>query len=661
MRPSGTLGRLAIAIAVVACRDPRARGRTDVDAAPSAVSTSASTSASASASATLAADVISSASPTWTAREAGPPPTTTDGVDGAALRARTRDRLAMDASPVTVLQGEGPFELGRRICEAKVPRVAAATPVLIKPNLGGFEWFKDPKANGGDDGLRGRITQPEFVRGIIRCLKARGHAAITVAEGWGATHADFVRLARASGYDAMTHEEGVRLVAMDDDGVFDVEGDRPGKPLVVRGMEATHVPTLLLPKILAEHLDHGLFISAPKLKAHRFGVVSIAIKGMQGTVMLSDARPYFHQKWRTHRELGPALEKGKAGEPDARRAYVASLEVFAERMTDVLEIAAPHVVLAEGAPAMGGDGFGAQWPMTERVAVGGTNPVLVDRVGAELLGLWDSAALERELPGHRTSPLVEVAARRLGVAIARPSVDGAGAALLSERRPANLVGMAGFEIHAEGAGGYRTARAAALGDRAVEVDGKPDDPAWASAPRVAWDTDFAGRPTGTETAARFLWSKDALYILWELSGAGLDNSERTRSTTEDRDALHEEDCVEMFLAPDPRARDRYFEVEVGPFGHFLDLAVSARKGDAGWSSKPTIATTRDAGGHRAVLEVALRAPDVMKALVPGARLPLGLFRMEGRAARRYLAWSPARTKTPDFHVPAAFGTLLIER
>src|SRR5262249_38734270 len=155
--------------------------------------------------------------------------------------------------------------------------------------------------------VRGRTTDPEFVRGIVQCLKARGHTKITIAEGWGATHADWTRLVRVSGYEKMAEDEGVPLVAMDDDGGFDIPGDQPGKPMRLTGMESTNVPTLLLPKILAEHLEHGMFISAPKIKAHRFGVVSLAIKGMQGTVMLSDASPAFHQKFRMHKELSPAL------------------------------------------------------------------------------------------------------------------------------------------------------------------------------------------------------------------------------------------------------------------------------------------------------------------------------------------------------------------
>jgi alpha-galactosidase len=42
---------------------------------------------------------------------------------------------------------------------------------------------------------------------------------------------------------------------------------------------------------------------------------------------------------------------------------------------------------------------------------------------------------------------------------------------------------------------------------------------------------------------------------------------------------------------------------------------------------------------------------------------LNLFRVEGPEAagdnRVHSAWSPSRTATPDFHVPAAFGRLLI--
>src|SRR5207245_610276 len=98
-----------------------------------------------------------------------------------------------------------------------------------------------------------------------------------------------------------------------------------------------------------------------------------------------------------------------------RAEYVASLELFADRLADVLEVAAPHVVLAEGAPVMSGDGFDLLLPEGEPVAVGGTNPVAVDAVGAALLGLGDSAALAAELGGYKTSPLIARAAQRYSI------------------------------------------------------------------------------------------------------------------------------------------------------------------------------------------------------------------------------------------------------
>lgn len=603
---------------------------------------------------------MSSASASW---DAGPAVVASGEVDGNALRERNRARIAADKSAVTMLQGGSALELGERLCKAVVPSRPKDTPILIKPNIGGFEWFKDPKS--GDDGVRGRITDPEFVRGIIRCLKARGHDKITIAEGWGATHKDWERLVDVSGYKAMTTAEKVRLVAMDDDGVFDVEGDQPGKPLKVRGMENTHAPTLLMAKILAEHLQHGLFISAPKIKAHRFGVTSMAIKGGQGVVMLSDASPAFNQKWRMHKELKAALDLIPKNEVAGKKAYLESLHVFAERMTDVLEVASPHVVLAEGAPAMGGDGFGKRWPTAESIAIGGTNPIAVDRVGAAFLGLWDNLDLSRELGGHRTSPLIETAAARFKVDLASVTVEGDGVSLLAVRRPVHFVSMSGFTLHSD-ASAPRTAEgspvlhAPHVEDAKITIDGVAE-PAWDAAKPIVFDTDWSGAKTKVSTKVRAVWSKGALTMLWELEGAGLE-VDASRPVATERQKLYEEDCVEVFLSPDPAERTRYYEVEVGPLGHFFDIAVDkkASKSDVAWSSKPTIATKVDRDKRRATIEVAMRAPEIIGALKAGARLPLGLYRMEGKGTRTYLAWSPTKTAKPNFHVPDAFGTLVLE-
>jgi len=198
-------------------------------------------------------------------------------------------------------------------------------------------------------------------------------------------------------------------------------------------------------------------------------------------------------------------------------------------------------------------------------------------------------------------------------------------------------------------------------DGELPLNGEGDHPAWALARPTAWETDFAGRPSGSLTRVRFLYSRTALYVLWELEAAGF-NVDVSRFTHAPRPNLYEEDCVEIFLTPDASHARRYFEIELGPYGHYWELDVNLTAGtkDASWSSQPRIYTSRDRSLRQARIEVALTAASITAALAPGARLPLGLFRMEGVDPRQYLAWSPPRTATPSFHVPEAFGALVLD-
>ncbi len=671
-------------LALVACRKESSPSATTTSAKPphapaSAVAPAPPPTPGAQSGAT---DTVSRASEAYVA---GPPVIAAGSVDGTELRKRHAARLKSERSKVTVLRGDDPLELGRRICEAVVPKRAPDTPILIKPNICGFDGIKD-KAKTGDDGVSGRITDPEFVRGVVQCLKARGQKRVTIAEGCGISHAYFKKTIAVSGYEAMAAAEGVPLVAMDDDGVYDVEGEQPGKPLAVTGLEKTSVPTLLLPKILAETLDHGLFISVPKLKAHRYSVVSLAIKGMQGTVMRSDASPAYNQKWRMHAELKPYLRAKKNREPEDRAAYVASLELFAERMLDVLELSTPDVVLVDGAPAVSGDGFQTLRKVPEMIAIGGTHPVLVDRVGAEYLGLWDNAALARELGGHRTSPLITLAARRYGVDLKSPELAGEGVELLKRPHAPFFKAIAPFTIEGDrvistapppampasgsaapapsGAGtaahGSPPEAHAARTEQAPSIDGQRDA-AWNRAPPIRFDTDYTGAHTGVRTTVRLLWNEQALFASFELENAGL-NVDRSFDVRRERMKLHEEDCVELFLAPDPKRREHYYEIQLGPFGHFFDLEIdrSKKSENLAWSSAVDVKASQDASARTALIEARFASPDIVRVLSPGARLPFALFRTEGRAPRQYLAYSPPRTKKPNFHVPEAFATLVLD-
>jgi uncharacterized protein (DUF362 family) len=529
--------------------------------------------------------------------------------------------------------------------------------VLVKPNLCGFDGIKNPAKSGGDDGVQGRVTDAEFTRGVVRCLKARGHRRITIADGCGNSHEHWLKAVELSGYTAMAAAERVPLVALDDDGVFDEQGSKPGKPLAITGIESTRVPTLLMPQLLAETLEHGLFISVPKLKAHRYSVVSMGIKGMQGTVMRSEAAPAYNQKWRMHEELKEYLGERKRHEPENREKYVKSLELFAERIVDVLEISLPDVVLVEGVPAMSGDGFQNVRKVAGGVAIGGTNPVLVDRVGAQYLGLWNNAELAKQLGGHRTSPLIEVAAKRYGIALEQPALTGDGVELIAAPRPVFFKAIAPFSLPPSPE--PPAAHAKHVSDAPV-IDGVVDA-VWSMTPAISFRTDYTGKPSGISTSVRFLWQDGALFTLFELESAGL-NVDASFAKSSERAKLYEEDCVELFLAPDPQRPHHYYEVELGPLGHFLDLEIdrASKASRVEWSSGVTVKTSHDAARHTAIIEARLTAPELTGALVAGARLPLALYRMEGKAPRSYLAWRPPRTPKPNFHVPAGFGVLTVD-
>jgi uncharacterized protein (DUF362 family) len=685
-------------VALAGCsRKSQSPARLDAAASASASASAAFRAASVALPSGSAAepDTVTQASPAY-GTGAAVAASELDKVDGAKLRQRHIERLKTDRSPVTVLQGESALTLGQHLCEAVVPARPAATPILIKPNLCGFDGFKNTAKSGGDDGVQGRVTDAEFTRGVVRCLKARGHTKITIADGCGNSHEHWQKAVDLSGYTAMAATEQVPLVALDDDGVFDRDGSQPGKPLAITGIEHTHVPTLLMPKLLAETLEHGLFISVPKIKAHRYAVVSLGIKGMQGTVMRSEATPAYNQKWRMHEELKAYLHERHQHQPEDRAKYVASLELFAERMVDVLEISLPDVVLAEGVPAMSGDGFQNIRKVPGGIAIGGTNPVLVDRVGAEYLGLWNNAELAKELGGHRTSPLIEVAARRYGVALALPPLTGDGVGALKAPRPVFFKAIAPFGLPASSApvvpvplalpvasapsassalpmaaapSAPVVASAAASAPPLAHakhvptspvIDGRAE-PVWTSAPAVTWQTDYAGVNADITTKARFLWTEGALFVLFELSGAGL-HVDASRPVASERLKLYEEDCVELFIGPQPARPQHYYEIELGPLGHFFDLEIdrAAKASRTEWSSGVTSKTTTDAVHHTAVIEARLAAPEIVTALAAGARLPLALYRMEGKAPRQYLAWRPPRTAKPNFHVPEGFGTLQVD-
>lgn len=103
--------------------------------------------------------------------------------------------------------------------------------------------------------------------------------------------------------------------------------------------------------------------------------------------------------------------------------------------------------------------------------------------------------------------------------------------------------------------------------------------------------------------------------------------------------LWNHEVVELFLFGDRR----YLEIELGPYGHYLELELEGARNVVGQGRSLRYRAERDAGRFRGEAEV------------PMAWLPDGLARVNAHAihgtgaARRFLSALPAAGAAPDFH------------
>ena len=578
---------------------------------------------------------------------------TSGEVDGAALRARNRARIAADRSAVTMLQGGSPRELGERLCKAVVPARPKETPILIKPNLGGFEWFKDPAKSGGDDGVRGRITDPEFVRGIIRCLKARGHDKITIAEGWGAKHADWEKLVDVSGYEAMARDENVPPRRDGRRRRLRRRG-RPARQAARRCAAWRRRTRRRCSWRRCSPSTSSAVSSSPRRRSRRTASASPRWPSRAGRASSCSRTPRRRstRSGACTRSSSDALKLIPRTRRRGQKAYLDSLHVFAERMSR-----RPRGGEPARRPRRGRAGDGRR-RLREALAVRRERGDRRDqpdprrsrrRRVPRALGQRGARARARraqDLAAHRDRGEALRGRHR----VAAVEGDGAGAPRCAAARALRLDVAASRCTRTRAAAPGRRVDAG-RGRREQSSGGRPVDArasasttrrsrstacaeaAWAAATPVTFDTDWSGAKTkATHARARALVEARALYMLWELEGAGLD-VDASRPVKTERQKLYEEDCVELFLAPDPAERARYFEVEVGPLGHFFDIAVDrkTKKSDTAWSSEPQIATKVDrAQASRDHRDRAARARRRAARSRAGARLPFGLYRMEGK-------------------------------
>lgn len=184
--------------------------------------------------------------------------------------------------------------------------------------------------------------------------------------------------------------------------------------------------------------------------------------------------------------------------------------------------------------------------------------------------------------------------------------------------------------------------------------------AWKKGEPVTVDRYWSGEsaPVGRRFTARLVWSKTALYVLFEAN----QNEPLVISHMPDLKnktmGLWDRDVCEIFIAPDAKEPRKYFEFEVGPTGEWLDVALDLTTGTrrSDWTYSSGMQSFSRVESNKVVMAMKIPWSAFGKAPKAGDVWLGNLLRCIGKdPGRGYLAWQPTLTKEPAFHVPERFG------
>lgn len=204
--------------------------------------------------------------------------------------------------------------------------------VLLKPNI-----LRDALPE------KAVCTHPEFLRAVIRLVKARGAAEIKVGDSPGHQKPGFS--AKLSGLSQVALEEGVQWVNFASERMaLPVEGGRAVKEFKVT-------------KVLS---DVDLVISLPKLKTHQLMYFTGAVKNIFGVIPGVLKSPY--------------------------HLLFPNREGFAAMLVDLFTAVKPDFAIMDGIIGMEGPGPGSGTPRTIGVILASRNLPALDMVASSIIG-----------------------------------------------------------------------------------------------------------------------------------------------------------------------------------------------------------------------------------------------------------------------------------
>lgn len=203
---------------------------------------------------------------------------------------------------------------------------------------------------------------------------------------------------------------------------------------------------------------------------------------------------------------------------------------------------------------------------------------------------------------------------------------------------------------------------------AITLDGRVDEPAWASTEWTRW----WGNPLGISgvrspmTRAKFLWTPEALYIAVEAR-----DSDVWGTLTERDSNTWEQEVIELFIDADGDRRD-YLELQVSPANvvfdarfkrHRSDLKVARAWDMKGFETAVWVDGTlnqredQDQAWYVEIKVPVNEVPGAQATLNEGAMWRFNMFRFDHPKGGRQQAAALSPPRVPDFHALDAFAEL----
>jgi len=200
----------------------------------------------------------------------------------------------------------------------------------------------------------------------------------------------------------------------------------------------------------------------------------------------------------------------------------------------------------------------------------------------------------------------------------------------------------------------------------IAIDGKLDDTAWKAAPLAA-PFHFNWWKSGEKEATdvRMLWDDQNLYV-----GFYCHDRHISAVVTERHGPVSKDDCVEIFLSPNPQKPANYYTFEINAIGTMLNRnKADWWNGPPTWepegvshrtslqSSSPKLESASDQDW---VVELAIPFRNFARDSAhtpptPGEIWRLNLYRTGGITNPQQSSWSPLPPQVHSFHTPTAFG------